>query len=212
MGELLMEDNKRNERSEEVQAIVDRMPTEWVKWVALCVGVLMGIVVLLGFLIQYPDTVDGPISVTANTAPVRLVANGNGRIYLLKANKTRVKKGDVISYLESGANYRHILKVEGLLSSLNKNMQAAIDLPDTLILGEVSSAYNAFMLAYMQYRRVLSSNIYGTMHRNLRQQITSDKSVIANINNEVVLKRQLLHVSAKSAQERQRVACSQSNQ
>ena len=76
-----MEDNKRNERSEEVQAIVDRMHTEWVKWVALCVGVLMGIIVLLGFLIQYPDTVDGPISVTANTAPVRLVANGNGRIY-----------------------------------------------------------------------------------------------------------------------------------
>jgi len=196
MGELFMEDNKRNERSEEVQAIVDRMPTEWVKWVALCVGVLMGIVVLLGFLIQYPDTVDGPISVTANTAPVRLVANGNGRIYLLKANKTRVKKGDVISYLESGANYRHILKVEGLLSNLNKNMQATIGLPDTLILGEVSSAYNAFMLAYMQYRRVLSSNIYGTMHKNLRQQITSDKSVIANINNEVALKCQLLHVSA----------------
>ncbi|MEA4967149.1 MAG: HlyD family secretion protein, partial [Bacteroidaceae bacterium] len=57
-----------SEKSEEVQSIIDRMPTHWVKWVALCVGVLMGILILLGFLIQYPDTVDGQISVTGNIA------------------------------------------------------------------------------------------------------------------------------------------------
>lgn len=74
--------------SEEIQAIIDRMPTYWVKWVVLCVGVLMGVIVLLGFLIQYSDTVDGQISVTAITAPVRLVANSNGRINLLESNKT----------------------------------------------------------------------------------------------------------------------------
>ena len=62
-------------------------------------GVLMGVIVLLGFLIQYPDTVDGQF-VTATTAPVRLVANSNGRINLLQTNKTRASKGNVISYLE----------------------------------------------------------------------------------------------------------------
>ena len=50
-----------SQKSEEVQAIIDRMPTYWVKWVVLCVGVLMGVIVLLGFMIQYPDTVDGQI-------------------------------------------------------------------------------------------------------------------------------------------------------
>ncbi|HBG40388.1 MAG TPA: hypothetical protein DDW85_03100, partial [Porphyromonadaceae bacterium] len=48
-----------SEKSEEVQAIIDRMPTYWTKWVALCVGILMGVILLLGFLIRYPDTVDG---------------------------------------------------------------------------------------------------------------------------------------------------------
>ena len=28
-------------KSEEVQAIIDRMPTYWVKWIGLCVGGLM---------------------------------------------------------------------------------------------------------------------------------------------------------------------------
>lgn len=44
--------NKKSDviaRSEEVQAIIDRMPTYWAKWVILCVGVLMGMIILLGF-------------------------------------------------------------------------------------------------------------------------------------------------------------------
>lgn len=184
-------------KSEEVQAIIDRMPTYWVKWVALCVGILMGVIVLLGFLIQYPDTVDGQISVTATTAPVRLVANSNGRINLLQANKAQLQKGDVIAYLESGANYKHILWVENMLNALNENVSSKkISLPDTLILGEVSSAYNAFLLAYLQYERVLTSSIYGTMRQNLQQQIRSDEAVIANLDNEMQLKKQILRTSA----------------
>ena len=93
------EKNHLHTKSEEVQAIIDRMPTYWVRWVELCVGLLIGIIALLGFLIQYPDTVDGQISVTATTAPVRSVANSNGRINLLQSNKSQLKNGDVYAYL-----------------------------------------------------------------------------------------------------------------
>lgn len=184
-----------SQKSEEVQAIIDRMPTYWVKWVALCVGVLMGVIVLLGFLIQYPDTVDGQISVTATTAPVRLVANSNGRISLLQTNKTQLQKGDVISYLESGANYKHILWVDSVVKILNGGVSGKNLLPDSLILGEVSSTYNAFLSAFLQYERVLTSNIYATMRQNLQQQIRSDEAVIANLNNEMQLKKQIIHTS-----------------
>lgn len=198
-NELMSTTNEKlhiHPKSEEVQAIIDRMPTYWVKWIALCVGLLMGVIVLLGFLIQYPDTVDGQISVTATTAPVRLVANSNGRINLLKTIKSQLQKGDVISYLESGADYKHILWVEDAINKLNNNTNKETLLPDTLILGEVSSAYNAFLLAYLQYERVLTSDIYGTMRQNLQQQIRTDEAVIANFNNEMQLKTQILRTSA----------------
>lgn len=181
--------------SEEIQAIIDRMPTYWVKWVVLCVGVLMGVIVLLGFLIQYSDTVDGQISVTAITAPVRLVANSNGRINLLESNETLLQKGDVISYLESGADYKHILWIDSLLNTLNNSANKVCTLPGTLLLGEISSAYNAFLLSYLQYERLLTSDIYATMRQNLQQQILSDEAVIANLNNELQLKRQMLQNS-----------------
>lgn len=46
-------------RSEEVQDIIERMPTRWCAWVALIVFILMGVLIGLSFLISYPDTVDG---------------------------------------------------------------------------------------------------------------------------------------------------------
>ena len=96
---------KEQNRSEEVQAIIDRMPTRGAIWVAILVGVLIGVVFILGFIIKYPDTVDGQITITARFAPVRLVANSSGKMHLLIANNNKVTEGEVIGYIESGTNY-----------------------------------------------------------------------------------------------------------
>ncbi|HBL34735.1 MAG TPA: HlyD family secretion protein [Porphyromonadaceae bacterium] len=184
-----------SEKSEEVQAIIDRMPTYWTKWVALCVGILMGVILLLGFLIRYPDTVDGQISVTAVTAPVRLVANTAGRLILLQPDRTDIKKGAVISYIESGADYRHILWVDSLLDNPAMPEKGYGMLPDSLLLGDVSSAYNSFMLACLQYERLQTSDIYVTMRQNLQNQIRSDRLVIDNLTTELELKASVLEDS-----------------
>lgn len=183
-------------RSEEVQAIIDRMPTHWTKWVTLCVAVLMGVIILLGFVIQYPDTVDGQISITATNAPVRLVANTNGRINLLQTNNAQLQKGDVVSYIESGANYQHILWVDSMLASISSDPSTEAVLPNNMILGEVSSAYNVFLLSYLQWMRVTTSDIYATMRQNIHQQIQSDKIVISNLDDELEVKKKILNTSA----------------
>lgn len=184
-----------SERSEEVQSIIERMPTYWTKWVALCVGILMGVIILLGFLIKYPDTVDGQVSVTAVTAPVRLVANTNGRLILLQPDKTQIGEGTVISYVESGADYRHVLWVDSLLNNPVLLEKGSCSLPDSLLLGDVSSAYNAFMLSFLQYDRLMNSDIYATMRQNLRHQVNSDRLVIENLDGELKLKAHILEDS-----------------
>ncbi|RNC63832.1 HlyD family efflux transporter periplasmic adaptor subunit [Proteiniphilum sp. X52] len=184
-----------SERSEEVQSIIERMPTYWTRWVALCVGVLMGVVILLGFLIKYPDTVDGQVSVTAVTAPVRLVANTSGRLILLQPDKTQIGEGTVISYVESGADYRHVLWVDSLLNDPALLEKGSCSLPDSLLLGDASSAYNAFMLSFLQYDRLLNSDIYATMRKNLRHQVNSDRLVIENLEGELKLKAHILEDS-----------------
>lgn len=183
------------ERSDEVQFIIERMPTYWTRWIALCVIILMGIIIILGFLIKYPNTVDGQVSVTAVIAPVRLVANTSGRLTLLQPDKTYIQEGTVISYIESGTYYRHILWVDSLLNDPATFEDGHCILPDSLLLGDVSSAYNAFMLSRFQYERLLFSDIYATMRQNLQHQVNSDKLVIENLNEEMKLKTNIMEDS-----------------
>lgn len=186
---------KISSKSEEVQDIIDRMPTYWTKWITLCVSILIGIIIILSFLIKYPDTIDGIISITGGEAPVRLVAKSSGRIHLLQSNNQMLKKGDVISYIETGANYKHILLVDSLLGQQKVSNKNTLSLPDTLLLGEISTSYNNFFLSYSQYERLLKSDVYATMRLNLGQQIVSDELIITNYDKELDLKNKIIENS-----------------
>ena len=179
-----------SDKSEEVQDIIDRMPTRWTERVTLLTALLILGIVALGFIIQYPDTVDGQISVTAHAAPVRLVANTSGKMYLLREGGDRLCKGDVIAYIESGADYRDILYLDSTLRSTGFENTGMDSLPGDLILGDVGTAYNSFMVAYAQYKLLIQSDIYETMRRNLTGKIALDEQIVVNLVREIELKKQ----------------------
>ena len=131
------------DRSEEVQDIIDRMPTRWTWWVAGLMMCLVSITVWLSFMIEYPDTVDGEISVTGQIAPVRLVANAGGRLHLLRKKGQHVRKGDVIGFIENGADYNCLGHIEDLLKSDSNRPSFRSELE----LGELGPSYNAYVLA-----------------------------------------------------------------
>ena len=70
-----------DEYSEEIRDIVDRMPTYWCRHMALIMFAVIIVLIMLSFVIKYPDTVDGQISVTGTDAPVRIVTKMSGRLY-----------------------------------------------------------------------------------------------------------------------------------
>lgn len=181
-------------REEEIQDIIDRMPTKWVQYIALFLIGLMCLFIILGFLIKYPDTVSGTISITADVAPVRLVSNNEGKIHLLKKNKCWVHEGDVIAYIESGANYTHVLLLDSLLLYDLTDSSFHISFPDTLLLGDISSAYNKHVIAHEQYKRFILSDIYVNMQQNLSNQINIDKNIVINSQKELVLQKQILQM------------------
>nr|MBP7472846.1 HlyD family efflux transporter periplasmic adaptor subunit [Prevotella sp.] len=178
-------------RSEEVQDIIDRMPTHWAAWVTAIVAVLMTVVIVMGFIIEFPDTVNGQISITSAKAPVRLVSVTAGRVHLLAANRKKVKKGSVIAYIDNGANYHDILRIDEVLRTpLQPN--TALYLPESLLLGDLSTDYNNFSLSYEQYDLLRRSEIYTNMRKALGQQIMADSKVALNLGHELTLKDQML--------------------
>lgn len=182
-----------NVRSEEVQDIVDRMPTRWAAWTALITGLLIATVFALGFFIKYPDTVIGQISITTREAPIRLVASTSGRLHLLVENGRWVSAGTPIGYVENGADYGDFNCLERLLDSSREVAAGNCNLPPRpLSLGEMSTAYNNFVRQKWHFDQLRRSPLYTNLRSTLEQQVRSDEGVVRDLGSELKLKEELL--------------------
>lgn len=203
---LIMEKNKEEQkkphpdetRTEEVQTIIDRMPTVGARYAALVTCVLVGVTLLMGFVIKYPDTVDGPISITALYAPVRIVSHTGGRLHLIKENNKPVEKEEVIAYLHNAADYNAVQTLTGLLRD-SEEKDGIVSFPSGIELGELSTAYNNFVLAYNQYYRFEEKNTYPAQYASLKKQISMDSLILHNTETELALKEEMLGIVAERA-------------
>lgn len=191
------QDNSQTNRSEEIQAIIERMPTRYSKYFALFFCIIILALLILGFIIKYPDTVDGNISITSVRAPVRLVANNTGRIHLLKDDKSKLENGEIIAHIESGAKFSHILKLDSLLKVYNINDVQNTQIPTNLELGGISSSFNAFALAHNNYKHFLNSDLYKSIKQSINKLIEADSHIINNLNKEILIKKEVLDITLK---------------
>ena len=188
-------------RSEEVQDIIERMPTRWCAWVALIVSMLMSMLIGLSFLISYPDTVDGEVSITGANAPLRLVSRSNGRLHLLKEPNQTISQNATIAYIESGASYNDVQLLKAYLERSPKT------LPSNLKLGELGGSYNSYLIAVEHWERLMKSDRYKTMRKSIEAQIGSNKEVVQQLSNSLGFKEKVLY-NLQKAMERDSILAS----
>lgn len=176
-----------DEYSEEIRDIVDRMPTYWCRHMALIMFAVIIVLIMLSFVIKYPDTVDGQISVTGTDAPVRIVTKMSGRLHLLKQQNCSVKIGTPIAYIENGATYTDIIKLKNDLI-----IDTLLKIRKELNVGELSEYYNNYIIAVEHWERMKSSELYANVRQRLESQIAVNKSVLAQIKKSMDIKSQVL--------------------
>lgn len=196
IDEIIIKD-EQNERSEEVQDIIERMPTRWTFWIASIVSLIMFATIFMSCIIKYPDTVSGTITITMEEAPVRLVSHSAGYLHLLSDNMTEVKRYDCIGYLECGAEYNDV-KLLDSLCHCNMDRDIVLDLPQNLKLGSLSIAYNNFVASYNSYDMLRKTKVYGNMRKALVSKRTSGINVGENLKKELELNNKVLSVSKQS--------------
>lgn len=179
-------------RSEQVVDIIERMPTGWTRMVVAIIMVVLIVMFSLGILIKYPDTVVGQISITGAMAPVRLISSASGRLQLLVENNSEVKKGTCLGYLETGAIYEDVLKLD-TICSVTLREDTRMMLPDDLELGGLSANYNDFVLAYHQYDQLRQTKVYENMRQKLQIQRLSAHRISENLQKEISLNNQSLN-------------------
>ncbi len=185
-------DNKINDvntKSEQVQDIIDRMPTGWTVWVFSILSVLIIVVCILSFVIRYPDTVDGEVTITSSTAPVRLVALSSGRLHLIKATNEMVDKGTLLAYIESGVDleayhYLNKLSAKGITDSLPA-------VPSHLNFGELGNSLNAYFQGLNRWLILKHSQQYKLQRQTLQEQIKTSRVTQKHIQEVLKLKEKV---------------------
>jgi len=155
MPDTLIDRTLNNERTEEVTAIIERMPTRFGFYVLLIVLGLTCLLFAFGFLIKYPEVLSGQVTVTTRQAPIRLTSPGSGRIQLLHGNDGTINADEYIAVLHNAADTKDVILIDKLLKKIeihapDYNVYRHF-FPENVSLGEMSSVYFTFLNNLYQY-------------------------------------------------------------
>lgn len=191
-------------RTEEVQDIIERIPHRTGRVVTVIVVSLAGLLLFFGWLIEYPEKVTGPVSITARQAPVKLVSNNSGKLHLLKNNSDTLNENEIFAFLDNPAKLDDILVTEEFLYKNNPDSlymnPSVINGSSSMSLGELGSQYYAFLNAVDKVHQYNSGQPYEKKLRSLVSLLKSQMLLKENSRKQLKAKRSSLKIAEKNVQ------------
>ncbi|MDQ0965621.1 multidrug efflux pump subunit AcrA (membrane-fusion protein) [Flavobacterium sp. W4I14] len=186
-----------NQRTEEVQHIIDRMPTRFGFWISVIVLFLFTLLVVFGCLVRYPDVVNGQISINANNSPLKLIANSNGKLKLNGIKSMdEVKEGQVLAYIENPTNPTSVIYIDSLLKLFNPNADDILTirqkLPHNFSLGELNAKYYAFANSLQEFINYKQDKLLDKQTQNYIALLNEQKNAITTATKRVEMAKNSL--------------------
>ncbi|MEH3111736.1 HlyD family secretion protein [Pedobacter terrae] len=173
----------QSERSEEVQHIIERMPHRFGIWVTLIVLFLFMLMAIFGWIVRYPDVVQGQITINTNSAPLKLVSNTYGKLKILNVRSMdNVKAEQIIAYIENATQPKNVDYISKLLKDYNPNggnvMELFSHLPKNFSLGDLNVKYYAFTSALQLYINYQKDDLYDKKDASLKEILNEQEKAI----------------------------------
>lgn len=137
-------------RSENVQDILTQPPHWMIRWGNTVIFVILLMVLLMSYVIKYPEFIPAPIVVTSKNPPEKLEARTNSKIEkILVKDHQSVNKNQVMMVLQSAADYKDILALKDIVDSISslQVLYFPTQHASTFKLGEIQGDYNSFAKA-----------------------------------------------------------------
>lgn len=162
-------------RSEASQEIISQEPAFLEKWALLLFLAILLLLFAGTWFIRYPDIIEASGTLTADNGPKEIIPLQGGRlIKLFIKNGDKVKKNEMIGWIESTANPGQVLELSAKLdSSLSLMAQGNSENVSGLFsssyqnLGELQVPYQVFNTALQQYNDYLVNGFYLRQKQNL---------------------------------------------
>ena len=143
--------------SEYLQEVLATPPKWIVRWGELLVFLLVLGLLLLGWLIRYPDRIAAEVVITTPDPPVPVVARTDGAlIQLLVADRDTVGQGQLLAIVQNTARYEHVTRLKRQLNRPDSFTLAEVPLlTEHYQLGSLQEAYAQLQQAAKDYRLYL---------------------------------------------------------
>ena len=188
-----------NER-EELAAYLGNPPSWMLRNGIMVISLILGLLMVLSYFIQYPDVVTCRVVLTTDQPPIRVLAQASGRVseLLVKENET-VEAGRILAVLENTADWHDVLRLERQLSPQPpKGAYAREKAPfGGWGLGSLQGLYSTFTQNAKDYAYFVNNNGVATKIEHLNGQIASLQALNQNL-----VKQKELQIKELALQER----------
>lgn len=197
--------HKMNVRSEDALEIISRKPDFLEKWAMILFLIVLLIVLIASWFIQYPDVVETTATLTANRAPKELVPLQQGRLVrLFVQNDDPVTENQVIGFIESTADHTEVIDLSRKIdSSIRLLAMGRTELVSKQFdkyyrrLGEVQTSYEEFISSWQQFNDYLVNGFY-FQKRNM---LKDDINYLGRINQTILKQKELSEQDVALAEE-----------
>lgn len=188
-----------SDKTEEVQDIIEQMPRKTPRLVVIIVISLASLLLFFGWIIKYPESVSGVVTISAQQAPVRLSAMHTGRLHLLASNKKTLNEGELIAYIESSTNINHFLVLDSVLrckpNELKNNFMWCAD---NLALGELTVAYLQLLNSVEACNLYDKENSFSPRLKQLEIQLVSNKKLQFFLDKQLIVQLESKKISTQN--------------
>jgi len=184
-----MEDDKVvgiRKQTEEVDDIIQRMPNTFARNTTLLVWLIIILLVFFGSVIKYPDIVVGDVTISAEQAPLQIVAIQNGNLKLNHIqSQDSVEAGGLLAWIDGAVKPSEVKEIKNQMDLIVlplKNARAVYNqLPKNLHLGELTLPYLSFLTSLSQISDYQDHKMYdqhaGALSKILVEQDTALKTL-----------------------------------
>ncbi|KAA0126137.1 HlyD family efflux transporter periplasmic adaptor subunit [Chryseobacterium sp. SN22] len=193
-------------RSESVQDILTQPPHWMIRWGNTIIFLILVLILMMSYVIRYPEFIPAPIVVTSQNPPEKLEARTNAKIekIFIKEHQ-QVKKNQVLMVMQSTANYEDILKLRKIIDSMAPDQLLSFPLNEVsrFKLGELQGDYNGFAKAFQDETLFTRLQPYAPENLAANQSLSEYRLRIATTKQQKKLEQAKYEITKKNYQRSQ---------
>ncbi|HEY8960195.1 HlyD family secretion protein [Chitinophaga sp.] len=186
--------------SEGVQDILTQPPHWMVRWGNTTIFIILLLILLMSYLIKYPEFVPSTVIISSQNPPEKLEARTNTRVTeIFVEDHQAVSRNQVLMVLQSTADYRDVMALRRIIDSLDNSGLAHFPLSEAarFKLGDIQLDYNAFAKALTEEQLYARLQPYSPDYAAANRSLAESRSRIRTLEQQKSLEQTKYELSKR---------------